>query len=326
MTTNEERNEGMAAETMALKSAPVAAEAPPTRIVLAPWGEVESVNGSFIVDDESAAEAIRAFETHGTDLPIDYEHQTLGGRFASPNGQAPAAGWIKKISAEPGVGLIAHIEWTQPAKEMLRTKQYRFLSPVAIIRKSDRKLVAIHSAALTNKPAIVGMEPIINRASPGPAFAVSDTVWHDDDLGQGDRDPLAVLTAHLDLGAEASADQVLVAASERLSFLEARLSAKRVEDRICEAVRSGRLVPAQRSWAERLVLRDESLFDEWLRTAPVVVVPGSRSIPPDTLASGVSRTRAVEARARSEYRSSPLVSALTSEEAFVADAIRQARE
>jgi phage I-like protein len=31
---------------------------------------------------------------------------------------------------------------------------------VAIIRKTDRKLVAIHSAALTNKPAIVGMQPI----------------------------------------------------------------------------------------------------------------------------------------------------------------------
>ncbi|MFV1979492.1 MAG: phage protease, partial [Myxococcota bacterium] len=81
-----------------------------------------------------------AFADHATDTPIDYEHQTLGGSYASPNGQAPAAGWIKAIEAEPGVGLIASIEWTEQAKQMLAAKEYRYLSPVALIRKRDRKL------------------------------------------------------------------------------------------------------------------------------------------------------------------------------------------
>jgi phage I-like protein len=63
------------------------------------------------------------------------------------------------------VGLLAEIEWTDQAKQRLADKEYRYLSPVAIIRKTDRKLVAIHSAALTNKPAIVGMQPSAPYAS-----------------------------------------------------------------------------------------------------------------------------------------------------------------
>ena len=82
-----------------------------------------------------------ALSAHGTDLPIDYEHQTLGGTYSSPNGQAPAAGWIKSLRSEPGIGLLAEIEWTEQARKMIAAKEYRYLSPVAIIRKNDRKLL-----------------------------------------------------------------------------------------------------------------------------------------------------------------------------------------
>ncbi|RME40190.1 MAG: hypothetical protein D6788_03920, partial [Planctomycetota bacterium] len=133
-------------------AADLAGEAVPRQVLIAPWGAVESSNGSFVVDEEAARLVVEAFEAHGTDLPIDYEHQTLGGTYSSPTGRAPAAGWIKALRAEAGVGLIAKIEWTQEAEKMLASKEYRYLSPVAIIRKRDRKLTAIHSAALTNKP------------------------------------------------------------------------------------------------------------------------------------------------------------------------------
>ena len=164
MTTND------AGEMQAIHSATLSGDGVPSRVLIAPWGLVESTNGSFVLDDESAQRAVEAFEDHGTDLPIDYEHQTLGGTYASPSGRAPAAGWIKRLVAEPGVGLLAEIEWTDDAKQMLAAKEYRYLSPVAIIRKTDRKLVAIHSAALTNKPAIVGMKPIIKPRAALPAI------------------------------------------------------------------------------------------------------------------------------------------------------------
>jgi phage I-like protein len=138
-------------------------------VLIAPWGRVESSSGDFVVDEESARLALAAFAEHGTDLPIDYEHQTLGGDFASPSGQAPAAGWIKRLEADAAVGIFADVEWTPPAVEQLAARQYRYLSPVAIVRRADRKLIGLHSAALTNKPAIVGMPAIVNKAvGPSP--------------------------------------------------------------------------------------------------------------------------------------------------------------
>jgi len=297
-------------EVRALRSAALPNDSVPARILLAPWGRVESTGGEFVVDEESAALSVRTFEEHATDLPIDYEHQTLGGEFASPTGQAPAAGWIKRLAAEPGVGLLADIEWTEQARKMLTAREYRYLSPVAVVRKSDRKLVAIHSAALTNKPAIVGMQPIVNR----------DTVPVIGTHADAD-EPLCVLRGELQLPVEADREEVLVAASRRLVELREAAGARRCEELVVEAMRAGKLAAAQRPWAEALIARDESLFAEWLATAPVVVQPGATAAPH----AGDCRERdrrAIGARARAEYRCNRLLSGLTSEEAYVANAVR----
>ncbi len=298
-------NEG--GEALALHSAALGDEALARQVLLAPWGNVESKSGSFVVDEESARLAVQAFEEHGTDLPIDYEHQSLGGVYASPSGQAPAAGWIKRIFAEPGIGLLAEIEWTDQARQQLAAKEYRYLSPVAIIRKTDRKLVAIHSAALTNKPAIVGMQPIVNRADPAA----------------GDDEPLAVLRHELNLPSDADAEEVLVAASRRLIDLQRDKERRHVEERVREAMRSGKLVEAQRTWAEALVAREEDLFEEWLRTAPVVVKPGL-TLAPQAWDGPERKHHAAASRARAEFRTNRLLSGLTTEEAYVADAVRVA--
>jgi phage I-like protein len=296
-------------EMTSLRSAALSSDDVPSQVLLAPWGQVESTNGSFIVDEESARLAQQAFEGHGTDLPIDYEHQTLGGSYSSPSGQAPAAGWIKRLYGEPGIGLLAEIEWTDQGRIMLASKQYRYLSPVAIVRKANRKLVAIHSAALTNKPAIIGMQPIVNRTD-----ASQDCGEH----------PLALLRAELDLPDDAEPDEVLLAASRRLVDLGSEAAQRQVEQRVREAMRAGKLVEAQRAWAEAMVAREEGLFDEWLRTAPVVITPGSTSPPPAGDGPG-RRRQVVVAQARVEFRDSSLLGRLTTEEAYVADALRSTR-
>lgn len=278
----------------------------PTRVRIAPWGRVESASGAFIVDEESARLVTESFDAQGTDLPIDYEHQTLGGAYASPTGQAPAAGWIKRIEAEPGVGLFAHVEWTAPALEQLAAKQYRYLSPVALIRKTDRKLVGLHSVALTNKPAIVGAMPIVNRK-------VSDV---DTPLTSS----LRSLRERLSLDSESDVETILVAASRRFEDLEKRQARGEAEARVSEAILAGKLTEAQREVAMLLALRDSDLFDQWLRAAPVVV-PLGRTVPPGGTSVSGSR-HALEARARSEFRAHSTLAALTSEEAYVADAVR----
>ncbi len=309
MATKERMMTDEVGEVQALHSATLSGDTVPRRVLLAPWGQVESTNGSFVVDEESSRLAVAAFEEHRTDLPIDYEHQTLGGTYSSPTGKAPAAGWIKHLLAEFGVGLLSEIEWTDQARKILAAKEYRYLSPVAIIRKDDRKLVAIHSAALTNKPAIVGMEPIVNRANI--------------DGSEADEDPMTALRSELGLACDTDPQEVLVAAGRRLVDLQSDAKRRHVDQRITEAMRAGKLVEAQRVWAEALVAREEGLFDEWLRTAPIIVQPGA-TVAPGACDTVERRRHAVAARAKAEFRASQSLSSLTTEEAYVADALREA--
>jgi phage I-like protein len=141
---------------------------------LTPWGQVRSTRGEFTVDEETFAEMERSFAQQGVDLPIDYEHQLLGGDFAAPDGRAPAAGWIKKLIAKAGVGIFGLVEWTQRAREAIRAKEYRYLSPVIVLRKSDRKAIGLHSAALTNKPAIERMDALAAKDRSGSGIVTEN--------------------------------------------------------------------------------------------------------------------------------------------------------
>ncbi len=261
---------------LVLSSNEVPAEAP-SRILLTPWGVVESKNGPFTVDDESAALILEAFAQHGTSLPIDYEHQTLGGEFASPDGTAPAAGWISKIEIESGVGIFAEVEWTPRARQMLESREYRFLSPVAFLRGDDEKVVAIHSAALTNKPAIVGMPPLVNS-------------------------------------------EQLAAANTRIAQLEADANETEVQTLVNSAAAAGKLTNAQRPWALDLARRDVKLFKQWAQHAPKIVDTGSISTAP--LKTTTKPQPNAEREARDEYRASPMLQKLTSEDAYVKNSAR----
>lgn len=294
-------------QLMALAGAKVDAKPIPTRVLLAPWGQVESTNGTFIVDDESARMVIETFTSHQTDLPIDYEHQTLGGPYSSPTGKAPAAGWIKALEAEAGVGLFASVAWTDAAVEHLAAGQYRYLSPVAVVRKSDRKLVALHSAALTNKPAIAGMQPIVNHAAAGEGTSRDEV--------------LVALRARLALDEACGEDDVLVAAHRRIADLEADRQRRDAEGRVDAAAQAGKLTEVQRPWAMQLAQRDSELFDQWAHTAPAVVPLGRTAAPLAAGQASGARHR-LEAIARTEYHAHPELAGLTSEEAYVADAIR----
>lgn len=127
----------------------------PTEIKILPLGLVKNTHQDFLVDDASCESIIQQFKGRKLDLVIDYEHQTL------KDIQAPAAGWIKDIRKGTDA-LIATVEWTKKAAEYLQNKEYRYLSPVVLVRAG--KAIAIHSVALTNTPAIDGMYAIVNSA------------------------------------------------------------------------------------------------------------------------------------------------------------------
>ena len=54
------------------------------------------------------------------------------------------------------------VEWTKKGREYIANKEYRYLSPVVLVKKADQHAAVFHSAALTNIPAITGMFAIIN--------------------------------------------------------------------------------------------------------------------------------------------------------------------
>ena len=139
-----------------------AAETDLVDVVVSPDGEVQSAKGNFLVDAEAFAEILAAFEKQKVSIPFDYEHQTLGGEFASPDGKAPLAGEIKGLTYVPGAGkgkgVVASVKWTPRARQMIRDGEYIYASPVIV--KRDGKVVGLHSVGLTNKPAIVGMERV----------------------------------------------------------------------------------------------------------------------------------------------------------------------
>ena len=125
-------------------------------VLLSPAGTVESAHGAFIVDADGAAEIVAKFEAHGVEVPIDFEHATLNAGAA----KAPAAGWITRLFFDPERGLLGLVRWNAAGRDLIRSGAYKYISPVLMIRRDDRRAIALHSAGLTNKPAIRQATPL----------------------------------------------------------------------------------------------------------------------------------------------------------------------
>lgn len=142
----------------ALLRMPLSTEAPEYIEVL-PLGYISSDKGNFLVDTESYNLIKEHMERRAVDIVIDYEHQTL------KDIPAPAGGWVKALILKDN-GIYAKVEWTERARNYIKNKEYKYLSPVVLVRDSDRKVLRIHSIALTNTPAIKGTKPIVNSLKP----------------------------------------------------------------------------------------------------------------------------------------------------------------
>ncbi|OSI25068.1 transcriptional regulator [Neisseria dumasiana] len=101
-----------------------------------------------------AQQIIAAFDSAQTDLVVDYEHATL--KAAETGQQNPAAGWISKYVWDDERGLMGEVKWTERAKSMIDSGEYRYLSPV-LEYDTQGNVVGLHSVALTNAPALDGM-------------------------------------------------------------------------------------------------------------------------------------------------------------------------
>jgi phage I-like protein len=284
----------------------------PEWLRLLPLGRVELVDGRppFEVDPASLEEMVRAFGERGTDLVVDYEHQSLKGV------QAPAAGWIKGLEARLD-GLWARVEWTSQAQEYLSRREYRYFSPVLRLDPESRRPLELLNVALTNVPAMKGCTPLVAKwggeaLSPGVQGkeagdmkegpeAASGVVEEmrlrlglGPESGEGAvwRQTLALmqeLAGHLGLPAEASAAQLLgeiaalkargseaAALQEEVVQLRERMAQEEVHKAVIAALRAGKITPAQKAWALAYCRRDPESFREFVEKAPQVVPLGVR--------------------------------------------------
>lgn len=205
-------------------------------------------------------------------IPIDYEHQTL------KDMQAPAAGWVKDIILKSD-GIYGAVDWTERAAEYLKNREYKYISPVVTLRSADKKAVGLHSAALTNTPAINAMTPIACSDKPSGGEDGTDQGEAENNGGS-----LEALAALLQLDPSATIEDIYKAVASLLEGQEAlKLKADACQFEVIrmkadgvveEALRAGKVMPFQRDWAFRSALNDLDNFALWLESAPQVIPMG----------------------------------------------------
>ena len=193
---------------------------PPEWIQLIPAGlQIKALDGR-VFNNPRPEQVIKAFEKDPRDVPIDWEHAT---EIKAPEGdEAPAAGWIKALEVRSG-GIWARVEWTPRGDQMLRNKEYRYISPAFWTDKKNNVLEII-SAGLTNRPAL-DLPQLASEKPSGPDAR---------NMEIDNMDPK--LLALLGLDANASAEAVATAVSQlKVDAEKFRLANEKLEAELASA-------------------------------------------------------------------------------------------
>lgn len=285
-----------------------------TEIQLLPAGEFRARDGrphgvkAWRCNVAIAQALIERAAARQTPFVIDYEHQTL---LSEKNGQpAPAAGWFKTLEWREGQGLFAtDVEWTDKARAMIDSGEYRYISPVFSFNPNTGDALQILHAALTNVPALDGMAEVAAAAA---RFFEPDQPTEEIRMNEllkkllaalglqetaTETEALSVVTA-----LKSKADQVAglegqVAAlktaapdpekyvsvdtmkelQSNVAALTAKLNGQELDGVVADALKAGKLLPAQEAWARELGGKDLASLKTYLETAPAVVPTKSQT-------------------------------------------------
>lgn len=178
-------------------------------IQLTPAGDFKPSDGRKLPVDHwhinaaVAARVIDRFHARTNPAVIDYEHQTL---LSTENGQpAPAAGWIRDLVWHEGRGLFALVELTDRARTHIAAREYLYISPVMLYDAKTGDVQAIQMAAITNTPALDGMQPLELRA------AATFGIHHHDEESPMNKLHLAICAALALAAASTTEDQAIEA-------------------------------------------------------------------------------------------------------------------
>lgn len=107
-------------------------------------------NGAFSLSLEDLQQIKTNFDNAKVDGVIDLDHATVF------QGTGEAYGWIKELFFK-GDELWAKIEWLETGLELIKSRKYKYISPVFLPNTIERLTATnigwtLHSAALTNRP------------------------------------------------------------------------------------------------------------------------------------------------------------------------------
>ncbi len=245
--------------------------------------------GPFRLDDPDAViESTRALQMNAG-LPIDYDHAT---DFGAPEGRpAPAAGWIRELAIRGGA-LWGRVEWTARAADSIALREYRYVSPVFQFDPKDGSVTRLLRAGLTNNPNLHLTAIAAARIAPQAAkdeimeFPIKELRELLDLDGDASGADVIAKVRELRASSEASgiatgahahdpAHYVAIAEFERalteLNALKAERARERAAHTVEDAIRAGKVVPAQREWAIAYCAADARGFAAFAAKQPAIL-------------------------------------------------------
>jgi hypothetical protein len=241
----------------------VAGGEPVREFLLIPFGEVvveRPVAGeSFVFTRAHAESAKRWFDQMSRKLAVDYEHQSFDRFNTRSDGLRPAAGWIGGVEIREDGLWAVDVTWTDRAKELLRTGEYRYFSPVIFWTDEDHTdVAALGPVALTNDPAMRGVRPLAANRGLDPPEPEDGAVE-----AEGEREEGVSLL-----------EDRLAAAQAEICVLRQRLAAQEADTFVERGLRLGKILDSTSMDWRADYLRDAEAAEEKLARAPVVLPPG----------------------------------------------------
>jgi phage I-like protein len=131
---------------------------PPREFRLFTAGKVDTLKGVFTFNDVAAREVMAAYQEHGNELPMDYDH-AMADPFSAPKDRV-AAGWFNP-EVRRGELWATNVRWTPRATKEICDREWRYISPTFLATDDpSRRIKRLINCALTNLPATRNLTPI----------------------------------------------------------------------------------------------------------------------------------------------------------------------
>ena len=272
--------------------------------------EIADAEPAFL-DEAGAMEIVTRFEKSSADMVIDYEHQTLSGEKAPAAGWITALQWrgdgedgglwaqVKWTKEAEGYIERGEYRFFSPVflvggedrriVELYNvglTNQPRMLKIRALAAKLEltderrvsmwerlKRLLGLGEAA-TESEAVEAVEALKSevetlKGAP-PPVACGEVL---EALGVGDGEDVRAVVAKIRelRGARTDIEEAFQALKRSHDDLKRRMEERERDDRVAAALKSGKITPAQKEWADEYAMSDPAGFDRFIAKAPVVV-------------------------------------------------------